>query len=581
MSNPSFSNIDRWLFELMEGNLSPEQVEQLEAFLLRHPELDVDRDVWELAKIDKPDVQYAHQQKFIKRRPVGLYMAAGFSSILTFIFIAIQLYLVHPDPLQASDSVLNGRAVAGADQTAASVQDMNMVARQGNSKANADGKMVNSALAAEETLKNRLEELNNELKEARSVIGHLMDLNEQAISVKVSPKIHNEEVGMNTDLSLASEEGLNTIIADNEGSQTAEVLKTKPPGLIELGNSRNWMNASTAQAGKRYSSTDYSESFASKMHKMSRAIGRMLDNPVALKNLKDPVFHIPGMLPADVNLGNTGTLPATRVQTLSRLQWYGLENEQFINQMAVDGYVYAIRGGVGVQASHSYYGGGQILNSNMAVTYSPKFSVSRNVLIEPAIRFKMGNKSLDQDKITGFGSAEMERENVHEFYPGGISPTGSQLWYRDLGLGMMVNTRWFFAGLQVDNLLRHYDNIYSGTSASSRRAGQHVVATIGTDYESKKEQIGLSPYLVYQQKEQLRETWGGLNARFKWLTFGGAVSDNLDFSASAGVKFNRFAMSYQADYLHSAMWDKQLLSHQLSIKFITFNPHKRQKFLTL
>jgi len=148
-------------------------------------------------------------------------------------------------------------------------------------------------------------------------------------------------------------------------------------------------------------------------------------------------------------------------------------------------------------------------------------------------------------------------------------------------LGMMVNTRWFFAGLQVDNLLRHYDNIYSGTSASSRRAGQHVVATIGTDYESKKEQIGLSPYLVYQQKEQLRETWGGLNARFKWLTFGGAVSDNLDFSASAGVKFNRFAMSYQADYLHSAMWDKQLLSHQLSIKFITFNPHKRQKFLTL
>ena len=179
--------------------------------------------------------------------------------------------------------------------------------------------MVNSALSAEETLKNRLEELNNELKEARSVIGHLMDLNEQAISVKVSPKIHNEEVGMNTDLSLASEEGLNTIIADNEGSQTAEVLKTKPPGLIELGNSRNWMNASTAQAGKRYSSTDYSESFASKMHKMSRAIGRMLDNPVALKNLKDPVFHIPGMLPADVNLGNTGTLPATRVQTLSRL----------------------------------------------------------------------------------------------------------------------------------------------------------------------------------------------------------------------------------------------------------------------
>ena len=49
MSNPSFSNIDRWLFELNEGNLSPEQVHQLKVFLLQHPELDIDKNMWELA----------------------------------------------------------------------------------------------------------------------------------------------------------------------------------------------------------------------------------------------------------------------------------------------------------------------------------------------------------------------------------------------------------------------------------------------------------------------------------------------------------------------------------------------------
>jgi hypothetical protein len=89
MSNPSFSNIDRWLFELVEGNLSPEQIAQLEAFLLRHPELDVDRDMWDLAKIEQQEVVYPHQDKFIKRKPIGLYMMAGMTSIAIFVSIGL------------------------------------------------------------------------------------------------------------------------------------------------------------------------------------------------------------------------------------------------------------------------------------------------------------------------------------------------------------------------------------------------------------------------------------------------------------------------------------------------------------
>ncbi|MFK7784156.1 MAG: hypothetical protein AB8B56_03510 [Crocinitomicaceae bacterium] len=78
MSNPSFSNIDLWLFELAEGNLSPEQTEQLELFLLNHPEFDVDRDVWEMAKVDKAPVVYPEVANLDrKRRPVAAFAFAG------------------------------------------------------------------------------------------------------------------------------------------------------------------------------------------------------------------------------------------------------------------------------------------------------------------------------------------------------------------------------------------------------------------------------------------------------------------------------------------------------------------------
>ena len=63
MSNPSFSNIDLWLFELAEGNLSPAQIAQLESFLLQNPELDVDRDLWEMSSVSAVPVVYPNQEE--------------------------------------------------------------------------------------------------------------------------------------------------------------------------------------------------------------------------------------------------------------------------------------------------------------------------------------------------------------------------------------------------------------------------------------------------------------------------------------------------------------------------------------
>ena len=566
MSNPSFSNIDRWLFELVEGNLSPEQVQQLEVFLLQHPELDVDRDMWEIAKVKAPEVVFPNQEKYIKRRrPVGLYMLSGFASIA--IFIALGFMDFSTNTIEADQSLL---AEQKNEQGSANTANNNKVYSKDGGVLKGNGTSASS----------EIDEVTN-----------------QSTSGFQSATVNYATIGT-TDFAANQSQGINSSSTENENSvfinqsgievQTSssllngsEKLVTRSPRPVETSFSRSWDGRSGMNQGVRFAKTDYTESFSSKLSKMTRALSRMMDNPVALKNLKDPNYLLPGMLPADVNFGSTGALPAIRVQTLTRLQWPNKENELLQNQLAIDGYAYAIRGGVGVQINHSYYGGGQIMNSNMAFTYSPKISVNRNVLIEPSVRFKMGNKTLKEDKITGFGLAEMERENVHSFYPSGTQPMGQQLWYRDMGLGMLVNTKWFYAGIQGDNLFRHQDNIYSGDYDNPRRAGTHFIATLGTDYESRRQSIGLSPYIVYQQLENLQEAWFGLNTRFAWFTLGGALSDKMDMAASIGLKFNRFAINYNVDYTHSVLWDKQLMSHQLSLKYTAFNPNKRQKLLNL
>ena len=55
MNYPNQENIDRWLFDWTEGNLSSDQVFMLEEFLLVHPEHQIDADLWQQANLSFPE----------------------------------------------------------------------------------------------------------------------------------------------------------------------------------------------------------------------------------------------------------------------------------------------------------------------------------------------------------------------------------------------------------------------------------------------------------------------------------------------------------------------------------------------
>jgi type IX secretion system PorP/SprF family membrane protein len=589
MSNPSFSNIDRWLFELMEGNLSAEQEQQLEAFLLQHPELDVDRDMWEMATVQKEEVVYPHQDRIVRRKPVGLYMMAGFASIAIFIGLGIIDFVS-----SSTNSIYTQQQLATEQTTSGQqVQSTATTNNQQTTKTGLESTDFTFGQTQNGTIQTATTANNNFRPSGSQVVPNSFNTTLQTTTNTTIDDGYRASRGTNN--SNPSNEGYRATVAElvevrgtnpsnlsNNSNSSVQIIEddlaTTPaqPVDVESYKEKNYRTGPTFTASNRFSSSDYKESFSSRLSKAKRALTRMMDNPVALKNLKDPYYHIPALQAMDVNFGSVGTLLATRVQTLTRAQWLGEENQQFMNQIAVDGYAYGIRGGLGLQLNNGYYANGQIMNSSAAITYSPKFSVNRNILVEPSVRFKMGNKSLNSSKITDLGQAEMDRGNVHEFYPSGTAPIGKDLWYRDMGLGLMVNTKWFFVGVQGDNLFKHYDNVYS--NATDKRAGTHFIATIGTDYESQRENIGLSPYIVYQKNEQLSEAWLGLNARYEWITMGAAVSSKADLVGSIGIKFNRFAVNYNMDYTHSYLFDKQIISHQLSLRFVAFSNNNRQKF---
>ena len=319
---------------------------------------------------------------------------------------------------------------------------------------------------------------------------------------------------------------------------------------------------------KKKTLTKYQLMMKTRVGSFGRKVMSMMNNPIALKNFRDPHYNIPGLSVSDINFSSAGSQLATRIQTLSRLQWQGKENQQLMNQLNLDGYVFAVRGGFSLQMNHAMYKNGGIHVADMAITYSPKISLSNTVSLEPSFRFKMGNKSLNHSKMDGANQLELERGVVEDYYADGSTPIGQNLWYKDFGAGVMVNTEWFFAGVQIDNVFRHKDNMYSNTTESPRRSDYNIIASAGTDWVSRNKKMSLSPYVVYQNQGQLSELWVGANARLKWFLIGASYSSTRNPSATVGVRFKNFSMYYNADYSKSVMTGERSLSHQVTLKIV-------------
>jgi hypothetical protein len=268
---------------------------------------------------------------------------------------------------------------------------------------------------------------------------------------------------------------------------------------------------------------------------------------------------------SDANFSSAGDISSTRFRTVSRAQWIGQENQSFSNQLSLDWFTKSLKSGFGIQGNYMIYGNGVIQNWNAAFIYSPKILISKSFLIEPGIRLKMGSKILNNNLVNNTNKVEVERDNSLDFYADGSTPIGRNQWFRDLGTSLLIHSKWFYTGIQLDNLLHHQDNIYSSNIQNPRRTGTHLTIYSGTDYESKSGNIAFAPYIMYDQFENRKEAWGGFNLQLKALALGGAVSSKNNFAVSLGLRLSKFSLTYQFDNTYSQVLGYKASSHQLGI----------------
>jgi hypothetical protein len=582
MSGPSFENIDRWFFEYVEGNLTNEQIQQLEAFLLDHPEFDLDLDSWQMTKVEPVLHEFPNQEVLYreeKKRRRALPYAIGFSSLTTLMILSFFL-LTKTNKLESGETFIG---LAHDAQIGSKNLDLTKKSFS-NSNPHASKSAVSTNYSASRF--NKFTPVTNPLlltQSPSSILSSNSSKVEHSFNTR-SPFQLNSSDGLdqfnpNDSAYFPSNNGVDQVAIDltsinslDSVSDNVETIANSKQSLSQ--DSKKKMDSKKKSVGKSANSK-----FTLK--KILTNLNDFMGNEIGLKNTRDHQIHVPGLSQLDVNFSSAGDISSTRFRSLSRAQWVGQENQSFSNQMSLDWFTKSLKSGFGLQGNYQLYGNGVIQNWNAAFVYSPKLLLSKSFLIEPGIRLKMGSKILNGNLVNNTDKVEVERDNLLDFYTDGSVPIGRNQWFRDIGTSLLIHSKWFYIGAQADNLLRHQDNIYSNSISSPRRASIYYSVNFGTEYESKSGDLSFSPYGYYEKYENREEAWGGFNFQYKVWQFGGALSNKSNFAVSTGLRFSTFALTYQFDQTYSNLLGSSASSHQLSIMFNTKVSRSSRRYIHL
>ena len=336
MTSPNFENIDLWLFDYVEGNLSVYQKELLENYILNHPELEIDLDMWNMAKM--PVVETLAHDLQIKKKRENRY-----AYYTTSIISAVIILLI------GKSNEINNLKLDLNESIQTSDLQVEIIKKEGLKRAY----KINSKKSSSTSVKTKSLIIENEMQtmQSSSVAG-LTNANPTSEMQHTVISPNREPINYNTYRHTSSKNELR-----EEGIDVLAIRPLKLP--IQLKGVVNSESYSSIELTETSEVTNKKKSGLSGIRlntkSMFNKIDRILSKSIAFSNYRDHFYIIPGIASNNINLSATGSTSQTRFLSTSRARWFGTSNEKLSQEISLDGYARSIRSGIGAQVNYDTY----------------------------------------------------------------------------------------------------------------------------------------------------------------------------------------------------------------------------------
>ena len=541
MTSPNFENIDLWLFDYTEGNLSVYQKELLEQYILNHPELEIDLDMWNMSKVSI-STDFVDTLELKKKR------ASRFSYYATsFIGVLIILLISKSHDLKIYNNGLN---------------KTKQVSNLQHIKNNKISTKIFSNSASPK--------LETPIKTSTSGASDILNNNKtKVLSSTINKDPKNNDFNATSVLQLKS--------------KTMDLaLQRMPLQLTELLLQDNVSEALNTTSHTKNQKKNLSlNGLRLKTKILFNKIDRALSKSIAFSNYRDHFYIIPGVASNNVNLSTTGSVSQSRFISSSRARWLNSSNEKLSQEFSFDTYLRSIRSGFGAQLNYDTYANGSIQDWNAAIVFSPKIALSRNISIEPAAKLKIGNKLLNSNQINNNSLSLYDQNNPQTFSFDSTQKIGRKLWYRDIDLGFTLNTKVFYLGFQAENILNHIENLYQNEQNNDNRISTTYSALAGTQYMSRNKKVSFHPYVYLRTNTQTTAYYGGFSFDIDKIFVGASYGSSNQYSGSIGLSMDQFALIIQSTRAFQPILNETLYTHQLTLRINSPISKKTRRYITL
>jgi len=553
LNTPNHENIDQWLFDLIEGNLSESKEQELRIFLLLNPEYEADLEAWEKSRVTFPPIDSEMVSSFNfgvkeepekdKKRRLGFWLLSATTTVMLlfgFVYLGNQ-FNVTPNKQAQKQPIAN----KDLPRMAQNIQPRNKSSHGSYARANSSN-LPHWPNA--NPLTKKLHRSNNYNSNPA-----FLEPNQGFALLAKDPLTLNriESIGLNIPKSNLIIHTNTQILGVQETTSKQEIKRRSKITLPSLHLSKNSL------------------------------LGKYLRKETSSATLKDRVFVIQEKSHLDIAEAFVGNRSQTRFQTMSTARWIGTGNQKLSQQISVDGYSRNLRSGFGVLANYSDFGNNTIQDWNVRLIYSPKIALGRFILIEPSISYVVGQKSINSSKAINHSTFEYHSNQLQQFNYDLNKPIGNALYYRDLNAGVNMNLGPIFVGMNTQNILRHQDNIHTNKFDTIDRAQQQTNLYIGTDFSAKKGKIMFSPMLSHSIVQGAQFTQLGASLQLGNLVLGGNYGSNSSVGALLGYQSKNFSIMAQSFKTKPLTSIEPQFMHQLVVRFNTNISRKTRRYLYL
>ena len=567
MNIPNRENIDRWLFDWTEGNLSPSQEMQLEEFLIENPDLSIDADAWDAATVSSIPFAYDNQASLKKRKKRVFAYWQFYALILLIATGGTSLYFsfkTESQQIAAKTSNSFKSPISKITTTPIKNNDSQDLITTNSPISNSGRQNFYAAPSYQASLNKYTENINTNvlpLSSEKEKVSFDNNTITNTIEMAIQPiiPIENIELTDKLDASTVSAVSIEPSIEADEIIQSEGENENEDKKL-----SRKKINLPTLKLNSS--------------SKLSKWVKKDLTNT----NQKDRVYALSEKSNLDLNNSFVGNISQLKFQSMSTARWIDIADQQKISQqISFDGYLREAKAGLGIISNYSNFSNGLIQDWNLNLIYAPKLAINRYLTIEPSMKYTFGKKVLNSSKVINNSTVEVETNQLETFSIDPNQAIGKNLWYRDLGAGLIINAGPIYFGGQVNNLLKHQDNLYSNDYTSIRRADRELTLVGGTDFNSKNGNFTFSPYIFHTIFGSQSSTYLGASIHLKSFLIGGSYQTNGSSSGMIGLHKDRFSLLCQTSYASSSYAQSKSFIHQLTIRINSNISKKTRRYLYL